>query len=253
MSSPQQGIIYVASGARSYLGELTTSLASLRRIEPEIPITVITDFKIPARFRCQVQAPEPAANPFQLKVYSLAESPYERTLFLDTDITLRGPLSPLFAMLDAHDFAAANSHLADWTVRPPRFLAMVQPGDYNTGVLLWKKSPPAQQLLAAWAAAVRAQDPADMWAGHNCDQFHFNKLVKEGALGEHGVAFGELDNVVYNCRGTMLDAVRAAGRERDVRIFHHRTRTMKLMKLVYSVTDPATFTEIAKKLLKRPH
>lgn len=247
-TSPRDGIIYLVSGGRSYLGELITSLQSLRHHEPDLPVTVFSRFKVPAAYRCNWVPLESREHPLKLKVLSLRRSPYERTLFLDTDITLRGPLRPVFENLDTRDFCAANSHEADWSVNPPRFVAFIKPRDYNTGVLLYRKNAPFMRYLDRWEQAVLAQDPADMWAGHNCDQHHFNRLVAAGALEECGVSFGELDNVIWNCRGIMLDAVRAAGRERDIRVFHHRTRAMKLRKLLYSATDPTTARDVLRKI-----
>jgi hypothetical protein len=245
------GVIYLVSGGRSYLGELITSLKSLRRHEPELPVTVYSRFKVPASLRCEQVALDSREHPLKLKVLTLRRSPYERTLFLDTDITIHGALRPVFANLDGHDFCAANSHEADWSVVPPKFVAMVKPGDYNTGVLLFRKSDAMLRFLTRWEEAVLAQDPSDMWAGHNCDQHHFNRLVRAGALADCGVNFHELDNVVYNCRGVMLDEVKRLGRESDIRVFHHRTRAMKLRKLFYSSTDPATAREVVRKMFAR--
>ena len=245
------GVIYLASGGRSYLGELITSLKSLRRFDPALPVTVFSRFKVPASLRCHWVPLDSREHPLKLKVLTLRRSPYERTLFLDTDITLHGSLAPVFAFLDGHDFCAANSHEADWSVNPPRFVAMVKPRDYNTGVLLFRKSEAMLRFLDRWEQAVLAQDPADMWAGHHCDQYHFNRLVSAGALEECSVSFHELDNVVYNCRGIMRAEVQRLGREADIRVFHHRTRAMKLRKLLYSATDPATAREILRKCTNR--
>jgi hypothetical protein len=40
----KRGITYLASGGRSYLGELLTSFQSLQRHEPELPVTVFSRF-----------------------------------------------------------------------------------------------------------------------------------------------------------------------------------------------------------------
>ena len=248
----KRGIIYLASGGRSYLGELLTSFHSLRRYEPELPVTVFSRFEIPRGLpHCDAKPITSLEHPLKLKVLTLKESPYEETLFLDTDTPVMGPLGPLFDQLGSHDFAAANSHEADWSVQPTRFVAMVKPRDYNTGVLLYRKSEPMRQFLAQWEKAVLAQDASDMWAGHYCDQYYFNKLVTEGALERNGVDFLELDNVVCNARGAMLPEIKRLGRMGDVRILHHRTQAMKARKLFYSVTDWPTIREIGIKAVNR--
>ncbi len=247
-SNDSFGVIYLVSGGRSYLGELITSLKSLRQHDPELPVTVFSRFKIPSSLRCNWVPLDSREHPLKLKVLSLRRSPYERTLFLDTDITLHGPLRPVFDNLITHDFCCANSHEADWSVSPPRFVAMIKLRDYNTGVLLYRKSDAFLRFLTRWENAVLAQDASDMWAGHNCDQFHFNKLVTAGALEECGVCFHELDNIIWNCRGIMRAEVQRLGRESDIRVFHHRTRAMKLRKLLYSATDPATARDVFRKI-----
>jgi hypothetical protein len=248
----KRGILYLASGGRSYLGELLTSLRSLRRFEPELGVTVFSRFALPGGLGgCETRLLSSHEHPLKLKVMMLKESPYEETLFLDTDTTILGPLGPVFEQLGGHDFAAANSHEADWSQQPPRFVAMVKPRDYNTGVLLYRKSEPMQRFLARWEAEVRAQEAADMWAGHHCDQFHFNRLVGLGALESCGVDFHELDNVVWNARGAMLPEIKRLGRMGEVRILHHRTRAMKARKLLYSVTDWSTVREIGLKARQR--
>jgi hypothetical protein len=247
-----QGVIYLVSGGRSYLGELMTSLGSLRRHEPDLPVTVFSRFPLPRSAKADFKQIDSPEHPLKLKVLSLRQSPYEHTLFIDTDTSLRAPVRDVFAHLQDHDFCAANSHEADWSVQPPRFVRMVKPRDYNTGVLIYNKTSPATDaFLQRWEQAVLAQDASDMWAGHNCDQHYFNRLVTAGALEECGVRFKELDNIVYNCRGTMYDAVAAEGRAGDIRIFHHRTRAMKLRKLFYAATDPATIHELARKFTRR--
>ena len=248
----KRGVIYLASGGRSYLGELLTSFRSLRRFEPDLPVTVFSRFKVPRGLgSCTALPITSNEHPLKLKVLTLRESPYEETLFLDTDTTVLGPIAPIFYQLANHDFAAANSHEADWSVQPCRFLAMVKPRDYNTGVLLYRKTEPMQRFLAEWEAAVMTQDASDMWAGHNCDQFHFNRLVAAGALERCDVDFLELDNVVCNARGIMVPEIKRLGRMGDVRILHHRTRPMKARKLLYSVTDWPTIREIGIKALNR--
>ena len=248
----KRGIIYLASGGKSYLGELLTSFHSLRRFEPELPVTIYSRFPVPQRLKnCTVLPITQQEHPLKLKVVTLKESPYEETLFLDTDTTVLGPVSPIFDQLAKHDFAAANSHEADWSVQPYRFVSLVKAHDYNTGVLLYRKTEPMLRFLAEWEAAVRAQDASDMWAGHHCDQFHFNKLVTAGALDRCGVDFLELDNVICNARGIMVPEIKRLGRMGDVRILHHRTRAMKARKLFYSVTDWPTIREIVIKALNR--
>jgi hypothetical protein len=248
---PTRGVIYLASGGRSYLGELITSLRSLRQYEPDLPVTVFSKFSIPASLKVNHVPYESPEHPLKQKVLVLPQSPYEETLFLDTDTTIRGPLAPIFEHLAQNEFGVANMALADWSVQPPKLLDLVKPNDYNTGVLLYRRTPRVDAFLAKWAEAVLKQDPKDMWAGHNCDQDYFNLIVRGGAMQECGVAFAPIDNCRWNVRGIMREKLEEENRWKNAHIFHHRTGAMKFRKAVYSLTDLMTFWEICRKVFNR--
>lgn len=239
----QEGVIYLVSGPRSYLGELRTSLLSLRRHEPDLPVTVFSPYEIRKDLRVDHLQYDNDLHPLQQKVDVLGASPYAKTLFLDTDTTVLGPIRPIFDHLDVHGFAVAHASLADYSVRPPKLAALVDPTQYNTGVLCFNDSPGTCRFLARWKSEVFAQDPADMWPGHHCDQTHFNQLVAEGAIDECGVDFTSISNTVYNVRGLMIEEMKRQGMWDDARILHHRTRGMKARKLAYSLTDIAAAKE----------
>ena len=247
----KRGVIYLASGGRSYLGELLTSLRSLRKHEPDLPVTVFSRYELPAGTKCQHVYFNTEHHPLKQKVMVLPQSPYEETLFLDTDTTILTPISPIFDYLKENDFAAANMFLADWSVRPPKLLDLVKPNDYNTGVLLYNRSEATLKFLERWKDAVLPQDPKDMWAGHNCDQDYFNKIVREGAVEECGLKFGPFPNTLYNVRGTMVPEMKRIGIWSKAKILHHRTRRMKFRKMLFSFTDPVTAREVAIKMWGR--
>ncbi|MDQ8203598.1 putative nucleotide-diphospho-sugar transferase [Pelagicoccus sp. SDUM812003] len=245
-----RGVIYVVTGGRSYLGELVSSVKSLRRHEPDIPVTVFSRYKLPSRYRLERREVDPDLNPHKLKVRCLRESPYDETLFLDTDTSIKGKVSPLFDELKQHDFCVAHSHVADYSRRPPLLLDLVKADGYNTGVLLFRKSDPTSLFLSKWEGAVMAHDPKEMWAGHYGDQYFFTELVNGTGVADSELKFGILDNVKWNCRGIASEHVRKINRWSDVRIFHHRTSGMKIRKLIYSITDFPTAKVIAGKGLR---
>lgn len=239
-SDCSKGVVYVVAGSKNYVGELITSVKSLRSHNKGLSITVFTNFEIPDRLDVTVRSLEFLDNPHKLKVCSLRRSPYERTLFLDTDTQIRGTLDPLFDELDFKDFCAANSHLADYSVRPPRFINMKKVGGYNTGVLLFRKCHATEAFLKLWEEAVCAHDSSNMWAGHFGDQYFFNDLVSNGKAQATGVRWGVLDNLRWNCRGIARSHVVSLGRWPEVVILHERSKTMKLRKLFLAVTHLAT-------------
>lgn len=244
-------MIYLVSGPRSYLSELQASLASLRRHEPELPVTVFSRSRLPRGTRADHAAYDSELHPLKQKVLVLAQSPYDHTLFLDTDTTVLGPIRQVFDYLEGSNFVAARASEADYSSRPPRLIGLVHPREYNTGVLLYDSSAATGAFLERWAEAVIGQDESDMWAGHNCDQSYFNRIVAAGAPDACGLSFATMPNTVYNVRGLMVDEMKRLGIWNDALILHHRTRRMKARKVLFSATDPTTLLELGHKALQK--
>ena len=90
-----------------------------------------------------------------------------------------------------------------------------------------------------------------MWPGHNCDQTYFNRLVAEGISEQCSVQMVTVPNAVYNARGAMAQELKRRGLWEDVRIFHHRTRSMKARKAMYSLTDRSYVTDAGRRLVTK--
>lgn len=245
--SQKRGVIYVVTGSRSYMGELVSSLKSLRRHEPDLPIVVFTKFSVAAKYNVKVEALGDYDNPHKHKVSSIRRSPFEETLFLDTDTKINSSLEPLFEELEEKDFCAANAHEADYLVRPPRFIAMVKKATYNTGVLLYRKTEATDRFLQKWESAVVKHDSSQMWAGHYGDQYFFNDLLANGAREECGLRWGTVENWRWNLRSIAKPQVMSEGKWAQVSIMHERTNGMKIRKLMFAITDYATILVMLEK------
>ncbi len=96
------GVMYVAFG-ESYVREAKKSIASLRKVSSTIPISVVTDKEwydeyVPDKFLIR----DPIFS-FECKPIYIPESPYDRTLFLDTDTYVARDITPVFNLLDYYD------------------------------------------------------------------------------------------------------------------------------------------------------
>src|SRR4051794_36940264 len=89
------GILYVATG-QNYLDEAEHSARSVRRVSPELPLAIVSDC-VPSQelFDVHLQITRPEYS-FIDKIGALALSPFEKTLFLDTDTFAMGPLANIF-------------------------------------------------------------------------------------------------------------------------------------------------------------
>lgn len=144
-----QGVIYVAFGQK-YISEVLVSAASLKRSMPDLPVTLFCDVEVACPYVDQVvRADGDDSFPgCAAKIPHIAASPYDQTLFLDSDTYVCGTLAPLFALLDAFDLAAAHA--------PTRAIYEVEgvPDTFpelNTGVILFRRSPDVQSALSRWA------------------------------------------------------------------------------------------------------
>ncbi|MCS4047520.1 hypothetical protein GGQ04_002668 [Salinibacter ruber] len=150
----EKGIIYVASG-QAFIEEACSSAESVRRHMPDVPITLFTHQRVsPPEIDDVIvdERLEKGGNPKEGKIACLSRTPYDRTLFLDTDTYICEDISELFLLLDAFEVAAAHdpARLYYAGESHPSTLPESFP-ELNTGVLLYKTdSPSVRALLRAW-------------------------------------------------------------------------------------------------------
>jgi hypothetical protein len=141
------GVIYVAIGAR-FVPEAILSANSVRRFLPDVPILLFTDqaIEVAQGFDeiVQVAAPHPQAH--INKLIAMTQSPFEKTLFLDTDTYVCADISDLFAILKRFDIAMSQERayrdiFPANTGVPDAFVA------FNQGVIAFKRSDAVREAL----------------------------------------------------------------------------------------------------------
>jgi hypothetical protein len=201
VAQADRGVVYVAVGSK-YLAEAEQSAASLKAQTPHMPVTVFTNVHNPAK--CFDQALSVGGERYHqtMKARCLLRSPYARTLFLDTDTYVCANLDGLFTLLERFDLAAAHAnarlaaddrlYLSDMVAKTP----LVYP-EFNGGVLLLKRTPAVQRMLAEWITIIERNERAAKERGST----HLNDQT---ALRE-AVYYSDLQTTVltpeYNCRG----------------------------------------------------
>lgn len=142
------GVIYAASGA-DYVELACTSARSLRAQSPELAVDIFTDDPVPDGLFDRVHRltrPGPRA-----KLTAMQETRFARTLFLDTDTLVVGPLGDLFDILQRFDLAAAHDmRRASDLIREGEEPTPYAFPQLNSGVLLYRRSAAALGLLAEW-------------------------------------------------------------------------------------------------------
>lgn len=144
------GVIYVATG-RKYIDEALQSAASLKEQMPDLPITIYSSEEINSPYfekNVLIESPKYGLDD---KIPWMYKSPYERTLFIDTDTYICFHFLELFTLLDRFDIAVAHAPRR-MIKKYPVYDSEVSESfpEPNTGVILFKKSPKVEQFFSEW-------------------------------------------------------------------------------------------------------
>ena len=154
------GVIYLAIGAR-FIAEARVSAESVRRALPGVPIVLFTD-RVPEirdGFKAIIQLPAPHPRAHINKLVAMMQSPFEKTLLLDTDTYVCADISDLFAILERFDIALTHE-------RPYRDDFPASSGvpdafvEFNQGVIAFRRSYKVQDALKeslSWAEKLDAR------------------------------------------------------------------------------------------------
>ena len=152
------GAIYIITQDSRYTGLLLNSAASLKRVMPDLPITVFSQFPLESPAFEKVVRVEGSQDGFYDKTLFFQQTPYERTLFIDADTYVAEPVPELFTLLDQFDFAATHEEYlsTDWWNRYPRPDIPSSFPEFNTGILAYKRSPQMDGVLKDWSELYRS-------------------------------------------------------------------------------------------------
>jgi hypothetical protein len=142
------GILYVVGG-EAYQTEALTSVRSSLRFN-RVPHVMLSDCErlpsIPDEL-FEARRYDPGSDPFAEKVRNLGNSPFERTIFLDSDTYVTEDLTHLFALLDRFDIAVAFA---------PGYRGREDPEvprafyEFNTGVIVWRANRATEDFMVDW-------------------------------------------------------------------------------------------------------
>jgi hypothetical protein len=159
MTAAEEGVLYIAVGAE-YVSEAKESVRSLRAANPDRRVglvvdepTIEADSELREYFDDLVVA-DHAAGDLRDKAYNLHLSPYERTVYLDTDIHVTGEISEMFDVLDRFDVALGHAMYRRIITIPD---VPVTFPEFNGGVICFRQSDAVEKFLDSWQAMYRRQ------------------------------------------------------------------------------------------------
>jgi hypothetical protein len=152
----KRGILYVATGQR-YIEEMLFSAQSVKAVMPNFPITVFTNDPsnkkvLKSKFIDSIHLLEDSSFSYGDKIAPMLESPYDETLYLDTDTVMIENCEDIFAPLKCCDLAVThNAYRVEFSFEeiPSSFPA------YNTGVIAFGNTSRFRSFVRCWKDAYK--------------------------------------------------------------------------------------------------
>ena len=165
-----------------------------------------------------------------LKLLSLLQSPFEKTLHLDSDTLVLGDISHVFDALEHHDLLLTNDSESNYEMDASsgrrihrELVRFTNPEAFNTGVLAYLNSPETTAFLNAWnddfIASSQKHPDTGNWTNVN-DQVSLTRLIKNRVPAKLGLSWSILPNVEYNVTGRMIPEMARANKLKQAKIIH---------------------------------
>jgi len=220
----KRGAIYFATGER-YVREAINSAKSLKKHNPQLPIVLFTDMPDkPAVFDHIEKVTRDYKIAFKQKCHAFGQTPFEETLFLDTDTMVLGDVTPPFDLLAQHDMLMAAMRWLDNNHIPPRLVDFEKPDPsrpdlklLNSGVIYYRMNDRVRSFLDYWLQLMRDERVPDKM--HEDQEVLYYILREKGDLAR-GVKIHLIPNTIYNCRDVFLPRLRHEGRLGQIVIRH---------------------------------
>ena len=152
-----QGVLFVATGEK-YVRAAVRAAGTVRAHSPNLGIHLFTDSENQRDFGFAMDAlPFTSValidNPHRRsKVDYMPLSPFDRTLYLDTDTAVNSDITTLFGILERFDVGLTHEHrrntansLEEWRVKLPQAFPQ-----FNSGVILYRKTERVLTFLEEW-------------------------------------------------------------------------------------------------------
>jgi len=203
------GFLYVAFGDK-YRAEAVASAKRLLGFHPDARITIVTETDINETIFENVIKKEPFLS-YMDKVANMSCSPYDQTLFLDTDTYVCEDISEIFGLLTYYDICIAPEVGRPYWKSLPTGLGELR--ECNTGVILFKKNTETDNLFLCWRQTYKEREAFD----------YHDQTSMAIAIAQTNVRFGLLPNE-YNLRANHCQVL-----ARQVKIIHARCRNYELV------------------------
>lgn len=238
-----EGIVYITSGD-VYLEEAKVSARRVKEVMPDVDVAVIADRPPDSDiFDEYVELSEPNYS-WMDKVENLPRSPFEKTIYFDSDIYLEKDVSELFSLLDRYDMALVpdtyqhpvheshpyHSQAGELYSGVDRVLT-----EYNAGVIVYQQSRTVRDTFADWR---ELYDPENHWS----DQPSLRVALAQNDVRVHPL------RTQYNYVPGLENALVG-----EVKIVHNRLIDSSELPLLWKDVKPSELEAVIEKVNGKAH
>ncbi|WP_339699859.1 hypothetical protein [uncultured Marixanthomonas sp.] len=147
-----KGFLYIAN-RQKFIDEAIISAQSVKRFNTEPIAIVCTDElyseKVKEIFDKVIILKEINRHTYLSKVIGMQETPFEKTIFLDSDTFITDKISELFDILDLVDFATtAEQNLHTTNIKGLSYKTIFP--EFNSGVIVYRNNLQMKKVLKDW-------------------------------------------------------------------------------------------------------
>jgi hypothetical protein len=140
-----EGIVYSGTGDFYIAEAIRSARSSLRH--NKLPHVIFSSTDVDGGEGLSISRFEPSGNPYRDKIANMRRSPFERTIYLDSDTFVVDEIGHVMGLLARYDMAVAFA---------PGYRGLEDPEvpkafyEFNTGVLAWRSSDRMSAFLQDW-------------------------------------------------------------------------------------------------------
>jgi hypothetical protein len=158
-----RGILFLAKGS-DFIADAHQSAQRIRSVMPDTPISIFTNEEIDAPYFDNIIIDD---SEFTLcdKPIALEQSPYDKTIYIDTDTYLKEDISEIFDILDAFEMALVRDHI-EYNTRKfsePHPIDGVPEGfpEFNGGFIAFRKTSAVIDFFRDWQNRIQPEHDQD--------------------------------------------------------------------------------------------
>ena len=138
----EKGILYKATGD-NFVEEATYSAKSAKEAMPELPTAIVTDHDISSDYFDIIIKRDHLNDDNSSGIIEPDDSPFRKTLKLDTDMYVHKPVTELFDLLDQYDLVVSHGSSPTPGMGDPYVM-------FNPAIMVYNEGDEINKILQSW-------------------------------------------------------------------------------------------------------